>query len=53
MTDWQKGLSNVIDELFLEAEHRFYVRYMYTNFFDNGYKGKPTLDTHFLEMKMC
>lgn len=32
MMDTQKGLQNVIDELFSEAEHRFCVRYMYMVF---------------------
>lgn len=44
MTDRQKGLSNVIDELFPESEHRFCVRHMYTNFFDKGFKGKTLKD---------
>lgn len=44
MIDRQKGLSNVIDELFPEVEHRFRVRHMYANFFDKGFKGKTLKD---------
>ncbi|XP_022848165.1 uncharacterized protein LOC111370605 [Olea europaea var. sylvestris] len=40
MTDRQKGLQNVTDELFPAAEHRFCVRHMYTNFFNAGFKSK-------------
>ncbi|XP_022870363.1 uncharacterized protein LOC111389653 [Olea europaea var. sylvestris] len=44
MTDRQKGLQNVCEELFLEAEHRFNVRHMYTNFFSARYKSKTLKD---------
>ncbi|KAL2484727.1 MuDR family transposase [Abeliophyllum distichum] len=33
MSDRQKGLQNVIDDMYPNAEHRFCVRHMYTNFF--------------------
>ncbi|XP_022880842.1 uncharacterized protein LOC111398118 [Olea europaea var. sylvestris] len=39
MTDRQKGLQNVIDDLYLEAKHRFCVRHMYINFFRIDFKG--------------
>ncbi|XP_022852585.1 uncharacterized protein LOC111374185 [Olea europaea var. sylvestris] len=39
MTDRQKGLQNVIEDLYPEAEHRFCVRHMYTNFFMADFKG--------------
>ncbi|XP_022865606.1 uncharacterized protein LOC111385451 [Olea europaea var. sylvestris] len=45
MTNRQKGLQNVTNELFPEAEHRFCVRHMYTNFFNVGFKGK-TLENY-------
>ncbi|XP_022899367.1 uncharacterized protein LOC111412673 [Olea europaea var. sylvestris] len=44
MTDRQKGLSNVIDELFPTIEHSFCVRHMYTNFFSMGFKGRSLKD---------
>ncbi|CAA2935381.1 Hypothetical predicted protein [Olea europaea subsp. europaea] len=44
MTDRQKGLQNVVNELFLVAEHRICVRHMYSNFFSAGFKGKTLKD---------
>lgn len=38
MIDRQKGLQNVIDDLYVEVEHCFYVRYMYNNFFRTDFK---------------
>lgn len=40
MTDRQKGLQNVINELFPMAEYKFCVLHMYTNFFNDGFKSK-------------
>ncbi|CAI9786116.1 unnamed protein product [Fraxinus pennsylvanica] len=34
----QKGLQKVIEELYLDAEHRFCVRHMYTNIFRAEFK---------------
>lgn len=39
MIDRQKGLQNVIGDLYPEAEHRFCVRHMYNNFFRTDFKG--------------
>ncbi|XP_052190007.1 uncharacterized protein LOC127799830 [Diospyros lotus] len=44
MTDRQKGLHNVLDELYPYAEHRFCVRHMYSNFFKSDFKGKMLKD---------
>ena len=32
MSDKQKGLINVVEKVFLDAEHRFCVRHIYQNF---------------------
>lgn len=43
MSDRQKGLINAIETLFPQAEHRFCVRHMYTNF-RTLFKGKELKD---------
>ncbi|XP_022861085.1 uncharacterized protein LOC111381527 [Olea europaea var. sylvestris] len=44
MSDRQKGLFNVVANLFPKAEHRFCVRHMYQNFFRSGFNGKNLKD---------
>ncbi|CAA3016804.1 Hypothetical predicted protein [Olea europaea subsp. europaea] len=39
MMDMQKGLQNIIDDLYPEVVHQFYVRHMYNNFFRTDFKG--------------
>ncbi|WVZ62371.1 hypothetical protein U9M48_012129, partial [Paspalum notatum var. saurae] len=40
MTDKQKGLIPAVEEVFPKSEHRFYVRHLYSNFKDAGFKGE-------------
>ncbi|XP_022862113.1 uncharacterized protein LOC111382388 [Olea europaea var. sylvestris] len=44
MSDRQKGLRNVVADLFPTAEHRFCVRHMYQIFFRKDFKGKHLKD---------
>ncbi|KAL2526776.1 Uncharacterized protein Adt_11830 [Abeliophyllum distichum] len=39
MSDRQKGLLNVIEEMYPQAEHRLCVSHMYTNFFRSEFRG--------------
>jgi len=51
MSDRQKGLQNVIEEMYPDAEHIFCVRHMYTNFFINDFKGLALKEIHWRDAK--